>query len=153
MISFQGAQYPQVVIMFAVFFCVPYGASYRDSEEIVCERRVAACHTTLDHWVTRYSGAITEGTCRHKGACDRSGRISETYIRLRAWGYLCRAIDKNCKKLDFMLSRRRNKPAATKFVARILEAYGLSRKTVIDKSGTNTADIKTISKCSKVLAD
>ncbi|SDX77753.1 hypothetical protein SAMN05444358_11156 [Ruegeria halocynthiae] len=35
-----------------------------------------------------------------------------------------------------------NKPAATKFFARVLEANGLPRKVVIDKSGANTAGIK-----------
>ena len=58
--------------------------------------------------------------------------------------YLYRAVDKHGKTLDFMLSDRRNKPAATKFFARMLELNGLPRKIVIDKSGANTAGIKAI---------
>uniref|UniRef100_UPI001479A7B5 DDE-type integrase/transposase/recombinase n=1 Tax=Ruegeria lacuscaerulensis TaxID=55218 RepID=UPI001479A7B5 len=50
---------------------------------------------------------------------------------------------------DFMLSRRRNKPAATIFFGRMLEANGLPRKIVIDKSGANTAGIKAINKMLK----
>ncbi len=34
MISFKGAKYPKDVILFAVFFYVRYGVSYRDLEEI-----------------------------------------------------------------------------------------------------------------------
>jgi len=38
MISFKGAHYPKEVILYAVFFCVRYGVSYQDLEEIMEER-------------------------------------------------------------------------------------------------------------------
>ncbi|WP_298855726.1 IS6 family transposase [uncultured Ruegeria sp.] len=150
MISFKGAQYPKDVILFAVFFYVGYGVSYRDLEEIMAERGVSVDHTTLNRWVTRYSGAIAEAARRRKGPCDLSWRMGETYIKIKgAWVYLYRAVDKHGKTLDFMLSRRRNKPAATRFFARMLETNGLPRKIVIDKSGANTAGIKAINKMLK----
>ncbi len=58
MIPFKCAQYPKDVILFAVFFYVRYSVSYRDIEEIMSERGVSVDHTTLNRWVTRYSGAI-----------------------------------------------------------------------------------------------
>ena len=58
MISFKGAQYPKDVILFAVFFYVRYGVSYRDLEEIMAERGVSVDHTTLNRWVTKYSPLI-----------------------------------------------------------------------------------------------
>lgn len=149
-ISFKGAHFPKDVILFAVFFYVRYGVSYRDLEEIMHERGVAVDHTTLNRWVTRYAGAIAEAARRRKGPCDRSWRMDETYIKVKGNGvYLYRAVDKYGKTLDFMLSQRRNKPAATKFFARALEVNGLPRKIVIDKSGANTAGIKAINKMLK----
>ena len=65
------------------------------------------------------------------------------------WTYLYRAVDKFGKTLDFMLSKRRNKSAATKFFARALEVNGLPRKIVIDKSGANTAGINAINRMLK----
>ena len=65
------------------------------------------------------------------------------------WTYLYRAVDKFGKTLDFMLSKRRNKSAATKFFARALEVNGLPRKIVIDKSGANTVGITTINRMVK----
>ena len=53
-------------------------------------------------------------------------------------------MDKFGKTLDFNLSERRNKPAATKFFARAMEVNGLPRKIVIDKSAANTEGIKDI---------
>lgn len=100
MISFKGAQYPKDVILFAVFFYVRYGVSYRDLEEIMGERGVSVDHTTLNRWVTRYSGAIAEVARRRKGPRDRSWRMNETYIKVKgAWLYLYRAGDKTAKRL------------------------------------------------------
>ncbi len=65
------------------------------------------------------------------------------------WAYLYRAVDKHGNTLDFMLSPRRNKPAATKFFARMLEVNRLPRKIVIAKSGANTVGIKAINKMLK----
>ncbi len=74
--------------------------------------------------------------------------MDETYVRGKGeWVYLYRAVDKHGKTLDFMLSKRRNKAAATKFFARALEVNGLPRKIVIDKSGANTAGIKAVNRC------
>ena len=42
-----------------------------------------------------------------------------------------RAVDKFGKTLDFMLSKRRSKPAAIKFFVRAMEVNGLPRKIVI----------------------
>ncbi|WP_209940151.1 IS6 family transposase [Ruegeria sp. HKCCE4148] len=150
MISFKGAQYPKDVILFAVFFYLRYGVSYRDLEEIMSERGVAVDHTTLNRWVTKYASAIADVARRRKGLCDRSWRMEETYIKVIGnWVYLYRAVDKHGKTLDFMLSPRRNKPAATKFFSRMLEINGLPRKIVIDNSGASTAGIKAINKMLK----
>lgn len=48
-----------------------------------------------------------------------------------------------------MLSRRRNKKAATLFFARALEVNGLPRKIVIDRSGANTAGINAMNRMLK----
>jgi len=47
--------------------------------------------------------------------------MDETYIKVKGKGhYLYRAVDKKGKTLDFMLSKRRNEPAATLFFAKAL---------------------------------
>ena len=78
--------------------------------------------------------------------------MDETYIKVKGewvYLYLYRAVDKLGKTLDFMLSKRRNKAAATKFFARALEVNGLPRKIVIDRSGANTAGINAINRMLK----
>ena len=97
--------------------------------------------------VSKYSPLIAANARRRKAPADRSWRMDETYIRVKGeWVYLYRAVDKFGKTLDCMLSKRRNKPAATKFLARALEVNGLPRKIVIDRSGANTAGINAVNR-------
>jgi putative transposase len=47
--------------------------------------------------------------------------MDETYIKVRGkWTYLYRAVDRDGKPLDFMLSERRNTAAARRFFKRTL---------------------------------
>ena len=66
MIDFKGAHYPSEVILYAVFFYVRYGVSYRDLEEIMAERGVSVDHATLNRWVVRYSPRIAEEAKKRK---------------------------------------------------------------------------------------
>ena len=149
-VSFNGAHFPKDVILHAVFFYLRYGVSYRDLEEIMAERGVTVDHATLNLWVERCAGLVAEDARRRKRPTDRSWRMDETYIKVKGqWVYIYRAVDKFGKTLDFMLSERRNKPAAIKFFARAMEVNGLPRKIVIDKSAANTEGIKDINRMLK----
>ena len=59
MISFKGVHFSKEVILYAVFFYVRYGVSYRYLEEIMEERGVQVDHATLNRWVINYSPLIS----------------------------------------------------------------------------------------------
>jgi len=133
-ISFKGAHFPKDVILHAVFFYLRFGVSYRDLEEIMAERGVRVDHATLNRWVERYACQVAEDARPRKRPNDGSWRMDETYIKVKGqWVYLYRAVDKFGKTLDFMLSKRRNQPAAIKFLARAMEVNGLPRKKICRK--------------------
>lgn len=143
MISFKGAHFPKEAILYAVYFYLRYTVSYRDLEEIMSERGVRVDHATLNRWVTKYAPLIAVKAQSKKRATRTSWRMDETYIKVRGkWLYLYRAVDKAGKTLDFMLSERRNGPAATKFFAKALSSNGIPKKIVIDKSGANAVGIR-----------
>lgn len=130
------------MILYAVYFYVRYGVSYRDLEEIMAERGVAVDHATLNRWVEKYAGAIADEAHRRKGPTCRSWRMDETYIKLKGkWTYLYRAVDKLGNTLDFMLSERRDEAAATAFFAKAIGNNGWPEKVVIDKSGSNAVGL------------
>ena len=63
--------------------------------------------------------------------------------------YLYRAVDRDGKTLDFMLSEKRDTSAATKFFASALANNGIPKRIVIDKSRANGAGIKEVNKILK----
>lgn len=145
MVSFKGAQFPQDVILHAVFFYVRYGVSYRDLEEILAERGVVVDHATLNRWVVRYASDLAAVAQRRKSTTAPSWRLDETYVKVRGeWCYLYRAVDRNGQTLDFMLSEHRDEAAALRFLAQAISSNGLPRACAIDKSGANTAGLKEI---------
>ena len=83
MIDFKGAHYPREVILYAVFFYVRYGVSYRDLEEIMAERGVLVDHATLNRWVVRYSPLIAAEAKKRKQSVASSWRMDETYIKVK----------------------------------------------------------------------
>jgi len=125
MISFKGAHYPKDVILYAVFFYVRYGVSYRDLEEILEERRVIVDHATLNRWVIKYSTSLALAAKKSKRSVATSWRMDETYIKVKGqWVYLYRAIDKFGDTVDFMLSEKRDEAAATAFFRQAIDENG-----------------------------
>ena len=145
MISFKGSHFPKEVILFAVFFYVRYGVSYRDLEEIMAERGVKVDHATLNRWVIEYSPLIAVEAKKRKQVVAGSWRMDETYVKVKGqWLYLYRAVDKCGNTVDFMLSEKRDEAAATLFFKQAIDANGFPNKVVMDKSGANYAGLENI---------
>ncbi|NVO56651.1 IS6 family transposase [Rhodobacteraceae bacterium B1Z28] len=144
-IDFKGHQYPKSVILYAVFFYVRYGVSYRDLEEIMAERGVEVDHATLNRWVVKFSLAIAASAQVRKKPTAISWRMDETYIKVRGkWTYLYRAVDRDGQTLDFMLSERRDTAAARRFFKRAIGTNGVPERIAIDKSGANLAGLQSL---------
>ena len=144
-ISFKWAQYPKSVILFAVLFYLRYPVSYRDLEEIMAERGVEVDHSTLNRWIVRYAPLLANQAQARKQTTAKSWRADETYIKVKGqWTYLYRAVDRDGQTLDFMLSERRNLPAARRFFKKVINSNGVPERVVIDKSGANLAGLQAI---------
>ena len=147
MISFKGAHFPKDIILYAVFFYVRYGVSYRDLEEIMMERGIKVDHATLNRWVIDYSPLIAAEAKKCKRPVASSWRMDETYVKAKGqWVYLYRAVDKFGDTIDFMVSEHRDEAAATAFFffKQAIDANGFPGKVVMDKSGANYAGIENI---------
>jgi len=145
MVDFKGAHYPKSVVLFAVFFYLRYPVSYRDLEEIMEERGVDVDHATLNRWVVKYAPLIAAKAQAKKRPTAISWRMDETYIKVKGkWMYHYRAVDRDGQTLDFMLSERRDKPAARRFFRRAIGNNGIPDRIVIDKSGANLAGLEAV---------
>jgi transposase-like protein len=68
--------------------------------------------------------------------------MDETYINMLGhWKYLHRAVDRVGDTVDFLLTAKRDKAVAQRYLERAINLNGMPEKITIDKSGANTAAI------------
>ena len=66
--------------------------------------------------------------------------MNETYIKVKgAWKYLYRAVNKEGRAVDFLLTARRDKAAALRFFDKAMKVNSVPGKVTMDKSGANKA--------------
>ena len=71
----------------------------------------------------RYAPEIDKRIRPHLRSTNDSWQVDETYIKVKGAGkYLYRAVDSNGNTLDFMLSAKRDAPAAERFFRKTLSA-------------------------------
>jgi len=69
--------------------------------------------------------------------------MDETYVRVKGtWKYLYRAVDKAGATVDFLLTAKRDRKAALRFLRKAINWNGTPGKVTIDKSGANTAALE-----------
>jgi putative transposase len=106
-ISFQGAHFPQEIILLGVRWYVAYPLSYRHVEELTEERGVRLDHATIQRWVVKYSPQLEEAFHQRKRPVGRSWRMDETYIKIKGqWSYLYRTVDKTGQTITFLRATR-----------------------------------------------
>ena len=74
-------------------------------------------------------------------------------LTLRYRTYLYRAVDREGRTLDFMLSAKRDTAAARRFFKRAIHTNGAPDRIAIDKSGANLAGLKSINVIRKFSGD
>src|ERR1700710_3120708 len=142
MIEFKGSHFEREVILWGVRWYVAYPMSYRQLEEMMQERGVEVDHSTLNRWVLKYVPLLDEQLRARKRPVGSSWRMDETYVLIKgAWKYLYRAVDKDGATVDFLLTARRDRAAALRFLRKAAGRHGVPRMVTIDKSGANTAAI------------
>jgi putative transposase len=121
--------------------------SYRDVEELLSIRGVQIDHSTIQRWVYKFTPMIEANMHRRKRQVCTSWRMDETYIKVGGKDrYLYRAVDKYGDTIDFLLTKRRMKGSAQKFLNKAIGNNGKPRVINIDKSGANKEGIKTFNK-------
>ena len=143
MIEFKGSHFERDVILWGVRWYVAYPISYRQLEEMMQERGVEVDHSTLNRWVVKYVPLLNKQFRARKRPVGSSWRMDETYVRIKGvWKYLYRAVDKAGATVDFLLTAKRDRKAALRFLRQAIGQNGVPEKITIDKSGANTAAIE-----------
>jgi len=78
-----------------------------------------------------------------KRPVGRSWRTDETYVKIGGqWKYMFRAVNRLGQTVDFLLTAKRDEPAARRVFERAIDLHDVPEKVTIDKSGANTATVR-----------
>ena len=147
MISFKGRHFNHDMILQSVRWYLAYSLSYRDIEEIMQERGFEVDHSTINRWVVHYTPQLEKVFHNNKKKPGNRWRLDETYIKVKGqWRYYYRAVDKQNNTIDFLLTAKRDKKAALRFLSKAIGRNGKPSLINIDQSGANKASIKSYNK-------
>jgi putative transposase len=147
MLATKGMRFPIDIILVCIRWYAAYPLSYRHLEEMMQERGVFVDHSSINRWAIRFLPLLEKVFRKHKRPVGASWRMDETYIEVKGvWKYLYRAVDKQGKTVDFLLTAKRDKAAAMRFFDKALRQNGDPEKVTMDKSGANKAAMDGINK-------
>ena len=145
MLVVKGMRFPIEVILVCIRWYAAYPLSCRHLEEMMEERGVTVDHSTVSRWAIRFLPLLEKTFRKYKHPVGGSWRMDETYIKVKGvWKYLYRAVDRDGKTIDFLLTAKRDKAAAKRFFDKAMQANGVPEKVTMDKSGANKAAIDEI---------
>lgn len=140
---FKNHCFPKDIILQAVYLKLKFTLSFRDIEEILSIRGVKVDHSTLQRWVYKFAHLIDLNFNKRKKKSGLKWRLDETYIKVKGeWKYLYRAVDETGKTIDFLLTHKRDRRAAHKFLIKAMSNNPMPQSITIDKSGSNFQAIR-----------
>ena len=119
---FKGKQFQKDVIIVAVGYYLRYNLSYREIQELLYDRGINVCHTTIYRWVQEYSKVLYHLWKKKNRQSFYSWKMDETYIKIKGrWHYLYRAIDADTITYSFKVLQAIEKRVGAKLVSEMME--------------------------------
>lgn len=86
---FKGKQIQEDVIIVAVGYYLRYNLSYREVQEILYDRGIEVCHTTIYRWVQEYGKLLYQIWKKKTSSLFIHGRWTKPISKLKASGIIC----------------------------------------------------------------
>ena len=88
-------------------------------------------HSSINRWAIRFLPLLEKVLRKHKRPVGGSWRMDETCILVKgAWKYLYRAVDKEGRAVDFLLTARRDKASAMRLFDKAMRSACLAKLLV-----------------------
>ena len=135
------------VIRLAVMMYIRYPLSLRQVEDILFERGIDICHETVRFWWNRF-GPMFAAEIRRRRVHARNGsnwrwNLDEGFVCINGETHsLWRAVDHEGEVLEVFVTKRRDRPAALKFLKRTMKRYGRPSSIVTDRLRSYQAAMK-----------
>ena len=124
--------------------------SLRNVEDLLAERGIDISHETVRFWWSRF-GPMFAAEIRKKRVAHMRGypqwrwHLDEAFVKINGkLCYLWRAVDHEGEVLEGVVTAKRDKAAALKFLKRVMRSYGRPRNIVTDGLRAYSAAMKEI---------
>lgn len=145
--TFKRLHYPVEVILVCLHWYLAYSLSLRNLEEMMQERGIFVDHSTIHRWILRLTPKLASVARKKRKIYGGSWYLDETYIKIKGkWHYLYRAVNGHGETIDFMLSKKRNKKSAYRFLRKAIVQNTYPTVINIDRSKANRAAIQLVNK-------
>jgi putative transposase len=127
------------IIRLAVMMYVRFPLSLRNVEDLLHERGIEISHETVRFWWNRFGPMFAAEIRRNRVDRMRAfstwrWHVDEVFVKINGTQhYLWRAVDHEGEVLEAVVTKRRNKRAALKFLRKLMKRYGLPQEIVTDR--------------------
>jgi IS6 family transposase len=92
--------------MLAIRWCLQYGLSYRDVEELLAERGVEVDHVTIHRWVQHFTPLLIDAARPRRHAVGGRWFVDATYLKVAGKRrYVYRVVDQWGQVIDAFVPR------------------------------------------------
>ena len=123
---------PGEIIRHGVWLSSRFTLSYRDVQELLCERDITVSHVALRQWCRKFGQDYAHQLRRQRPRPGDKGHLDEVSLTMngqrRCWG---QAVDQDDNVLDILVQSRRNKQAAKKVFRKVLKGLPYVLRVVI----------------------
>ena len=136
------------VIRMVVMLYVRYPLSLRNVEDLLAERGIDICHETVRFWWNRFGPLFAADIRRQRVSRMRGFRqwrwhLDEVFVKINGERhYLWRAVDHEGEVLESIVTKKRDRKAALKFLKKSMKRYGRPETFVTDRLRSYGAALK-----------
>ncbi len=146
--SFKYFKTSPEIIRLAVMLYIRFPLSLRNVEDLLHERGIDVSHETVRYWWNRF-GPMFASEIRRKRVQQLRAfskwkwHVDEVFVKVNGKRhYLWRAVDHEGEVLEAVVTKRRNKAAALKFLRKLMKRHGKAEEVVTDRFASYKAALR-----------
>jgi putative transposase len=129
---YKNHRFPGEIISHGVWLYYRFPLSYRDVQELLCERGVDVTHEAIRQWCLKFGQDYANRLKRRRAQPGDKWHLDEVFLTINGKRhYLWRAVDQDDNVLDILVQSRRNTQAAKKFFRKLLKGLTYVPRVII----------------------
>jgi putative transposase len=136
-------RFPAEIISHCIWLYHRFGLSFRAVEELLFERGIKLSYETVRRWCLKFGSEFARRLKRRRALPGDKWHLDEVFLNIGGERrYLWRAVDQDGIMLDILVTRKRDKRSARRFLRKLLRDNPKPRVVVTDKLRSYGAALK-----------